>query len=813
VAETWRELRVFISSTFRDMQAERDHLVRFVFPRLREELLRRRIHLVDVDLRWGVTADQDALDLCMDEIDRCRPRFVCMLGGRYGWVPPPETVPRAFMDPLLARAGAAERQLLENVYALDEAASLYRLREKPQAKADVELWQERGNEAVEILQAAGFPGVERSITASEVLYGALDKGRLATPTFRYFYFREPAVTDSIPVEHAGDYREPDGSFAAEALDDLKERVKGAKGKVLAGPDEVVDAPVPFYEYPCRWDDVTHRIVDLRQFGARVHADLLESLIAELGPAPSERPDVFEDENAAAEAFVETRVERYVVGSRQGVFDKLFAHAEGAGDDGYLCVVAEPGSGKSALLARFYRDYEARHPDHLVIPHFIGVNATNVRELLRRLCHELAVGAGLSEELPVDFDELRTRFSELLEAAAQTRRVVLLIDAINQLDPAHGGPGMTWLPDRLPDNARVILTALESPALEALRRRARHGEETLEPLTEEDAQAIIEAFLAWYRKELDKEQRELLLAKKEADKPLYLLTALEELRTLGTYEEITNRIREIPGEVRRLFRWILERLENDDGFRDEQGNLIGETLVRAYCSALAVGRSGMTQAELVELVDAGDPQGNVAALRQLLRPYLMRRGELLDFFHDQLRQAVEDVYLDEEKEQLGTHSSLAEYFRRKADPASDGTWAGGYERGLSELPYHLAEAERLDDVYDVLTDFRFLEHKAAEVGIVEQADGTKMYTGVFQLQDDFELALAKMGGDGTAADGRRRIIVTATDLGDGLELRCPHCNQSTTFEDRWKGEEIDCPQCSGPLKVNDFVVERATLDRP
>ena len=47
----WRTVRVFISSTFRDMQAERDHLVRFVFPRLREQLLLRRIHLVDVDLR------------------------------------------------------------------------------------------------------------------------------------------------------------------------------------------------------------------------------------------------------------------------------------------------------------------------------------------------------------------------------------------------------------------------------------------------------------------------------------------------------------------------------------------------------------------------------------------------------------------------------------------------------------------------------------------------------------------------------------------------------------------------------------------
>ena len=46
-----KTVRVFISSTFRDMHAERDYLVRFVFPRLREKLLQRRIHLVDVDLR------------------------------------------------------------------------------------------------------------------------------------------------------------------------------------------------------------------------------------------------------------------------------------------------------------------------------------------------------------------------------------------------------------------------------------------------------------------------------------------------------------------------------------------------------------------------------------------------------------------------------------------------------------------------------------------------------------------------------------------------------------------------------------------
>ena len=47
----WKTISVFISSMFKDMQAEGDHLERFVFPKLRLKLLKWRIHLADVKLR------------------------------------------------------------------------------------------------------------------------------------------------------------------------------------------------------------------------------------------------------------------------------------------------------------------------------------------------------------------------------------------------------------------------------------------------------------------------------------------------------------------------------------------------------------------------------------------------------------------------------------------------------------------------------------------------------------------------------------------------------------------------------------------
>src|ERR1041384_7026361 len=91
MASRWKTVRIFISSTFRDMHAERDHLVKVVFPALREKLEKHRVHLIDIDLRWGVTKEQaendQVLGLCLEQIKDCQPFFVGILGERYGWVP------------------------------------------------------------------------------------------------------------------------------------------------------------------------------------------------------------------------------------------------------------------------------------------------------------------------------------------------------------------------------------------------------------------------------------------------------------------------------------------------------------------------------------------------------------------------------------------------------------------------------------------------------------------------------------------------------------------------------------------------------
>ena len=92
-----KTIRVFLSSTFADMQEERAYLINVVFPHLKNIAGKRGFELTEIDLRWGIT-EEDAksgkvIRLCLKEIDLCReksdelPFFIGLLGHRYGWQP------------------------------------------------------------------------------------------------------------------------------------------------------------------------------------------------------------------------------------------------------------------------------------------------------------------------------------------------------------------------------------------------------------------------------------------------------------------------------------------------------------------------------------------------------------------------------------------------------------------------------------------------------------------------------------------------------------------------------------------------------
>ena len=87
----FRNINAFISSTFQDLDDERNYLVKYIFPRVVDFCEQRYVSFRSIDLRWGITASQatehDILQVCIDEIDRATPFFIGIIGGRYGWEP------------------------------------------------------------------------------------------------------------------------------------------------------------------------------------------------------------------------------------------------------------------------------------------------------------------------------------------------------------------------------------------------------------------------------------------------------------------------------------------------------------------------------------------------------------------------------------------------------------------------------------------------------------------------------------------------------------------------------------------------------
>lgn len=163
---------IFVSSTFKDMHFERDIIHERVAPELNEYALDFGESVSFCDLRWGVnTGDLEneegskkVLSVCLDEIDKCRPYMVIIIGERYGWIP--------------------EQKLI--------------------------------SEAVENRRDFILEELEMSVTALEIEYGALCHPDKMEHTLIYFREFEGEIPENYQKE---------GELHAKKLQKLKDRVR------------------------------------------------------------------------------------------------------------------------------------------------------------------------------------------------------------------------------------------------------------------------------------------------------------------------------------------------------------------------------------------------------------------------------------------------------------------------------------------------------------------------------------------------------------------------------------------------------------
>jgi tetratricopeptide (TPR) repeat protein len=366
---TFRQIRVFISSTFRDMGAERDHLVKFVFPQLRKLCESRGVVWGEVDLRWGITDEQSAegqvLPLCLAEIQRCRPYFIGLLGERYGWIP-------EAIDPELI---AQEPWLAEHQ--------------------------------------------ERSVTELEILHGVLKDPQMADKAL--FYFRDPAYLETLDADQMENYIEVPWREDIEryGLAEAQRRVAERQAKLAALKDRIRESGLLLKE--------NYR--DPQELGKWVLADLT-AIINDLYPDGSQ-PDPLAQQAMLHEAFARERARVYIGGEKY--YAQLDQHlvssrqplvVVGESGSGKSALLSNWGLKRRAehpdelVLMHFWGS---------------SAGSTDLGNMLARLMGELKERCEISQDLPQTEAELRQAFPNWLYMAAANHNVVLILDGLNQLE--------------------------------------------------------------------------------------------------------------------------------------------------------------------------------------------------------------------------------------------------------------------------------------------------------------------------------------------------------------------------------------------
>jgi tetratricopeptide (TPR) repeat protein len=409
-------------------------------------------------------------------------------------------------------------------------------------------------------------------------------------------------------------------------------------------------------------------------GRAVRRDLTR-LINKFWPEGSQ-PDALDRETMDHEAFAQSR-ERVYIG-RQEYFDGLDGHAA-ANDAQPLVILGESGSGKSALLANWVARYRQAHPDALVLQHYIGATpySADWAAMLRRLIGEFKRRLGLQQDIPNQPDALRSAFPNWIYMAAAKGRVVLVLDALNQLEDRDGAPDLVWLPTVLPENVRLIVSTLPGRPLVEIQKR-NWPTLKIELLSADERRKLITEYLAQHAKSLSPARMDRIVTAPPSANALYLRVLLDELRVVRTHEELEGRISDYlkAESPYALYEKVIARWEQD---YEGDSDLVGDTL-----SFLWAARRGVTETELLQALGKDGepmPRAKWSPLFLAMSDALISRGGLLTFAHEFLRTAVENAYLPTAQNQQAAHLRLADYFERQ--PAN--------LRRTDELPWQLAAA--------------------------------------------------------------------------------------------------------------------------
>lgn len=71
--------------------------------------------------------------------------------------------------------------------------------------------------------------------------------------------------------------------------------------------------------------------------------------------------------------------------------------------------------------------------------------------------QISLVYGIDEAIPCNYHDLVSHFSQLLQYSSINRPLYIFLDGVDQLSTSDGALSLAWLPLKLPQSVRIILS--------------------------------------------------------------------------------------------------------------------------------------------------------------------------------------------------------------------------------------------------------------------------------------------------------------------------------------------------------------------
>lgn len=616
----WQNVYIFISSTFNDMHAERDYLIKRVFPALRLWCAEHKLKLIDIDLRWGVsekdaTENKRVVDVCLNNVDKCRPFLLSLLGQRRGWIP---GIADINPDTLLKYPGLKE-----------------------------------------------YIG-RQSITELEIIHGLLHPLADGTAGMRhaFFYHRQPDYIGHIASEEIRRVfeLETDDTF----METLKESYDVTDYSAEWNPEIISPELKNVQGKDLSQGRLEHFLVDHIPLSAVVTAQLKAAIQEEYPEhfAAQEELDDLGRELNHQDNFLFSACDSYI--PRLNEEAKVVEYFNG--NLSKPCILtANAGAGKTSMLAWLIR--ENRIPG-TVIYRFLGTSSasSDIVYTLHQLAEEFFRRELITQEDLIDAKtNISLKFPALLKKLKGKCSIILdAADQCSHISPAS----FRWLPEKLPDHVKILLSIKKDGQAEIISHLTKKDyliTELGSLSADAEKRAIIVGYLASFLKDIDDRQIGHILRLPGSGNPLYLKIVLNELRIHGSFDTLMEQLQKDYGTTpQEAFQMVLNRLETESF----GAGIPAADLVKYVLGTISHSTEGVLVEEFATICKYSVPNckkfpkeavmDSVYGLVRHLSAYLMIDGNRVNFLYDSFRRAVQERY---QEHYAQFHNLLATIYSR------------------------------------------------------------------------------------------------------------------------------------------------------